>query len=447
VSKLDIVTAYVAARWRAATLHGPRLTEWQQRRAITLVDSVRRASPFYRELWAGLPDDAWRAFPTVDKLAMMASFDRFTTTGITREMAMSVALDAEQRRDFSASIEGHTVGLSSGTSGHRGLFLVSPQEQTRWAGTILARAIPDLRPRHRVAFFLRANSRLYERTASAVQFRFFDLMEPLAAVIAALNAFQPRLIVGPPSLLGQLADAVAQGTLRVRPTRLVSVAEVLEPHDRARIEAAFQAAVGEVYQCTEGLVAVTCSTGSLHVQEDVLVLQTEPLVTADGSRVTPVLTDLWRHTQPIIRYRLGDVLRLEPRGCACGSTWRRIGAIEGRQDDLCWFAQSSGALRVVFPDALRRMVLLATDGIVEYRIEQHALSALHLQIDVEAGQDFAAVARQLRATIASELLHYDCEDVAVTIEQGVPPRQPGVKRRRVVCTWRRMEPVPMAGGQ
>ena len=158
MSKLDIVTAYVAARWRAATLHGPRLITWQHRRASTLVNSVRRTSPFYHDLWAEQPADAWRTFPTVDKHAMMASFERFTTTGITRDMAMSVALDAEQRRDFSATISGHTVGLSSGTSGHRGLFLVSPQEQTRWAGTILARAIPDLRPGHRVAFFLRANS-------------------------------------------------------------------------------------------------------------------------------------------------------------------------------------------------------------------------------------------------------------------------------------------------
>jgi putative adenylate-forming enzyme len=447
VSRLDIATAYIAARWRAATLHGARLADWQHRRATTLARAVRRESPFYRELWEGKPDDAWRTFPTVDKHAMMTSFDRFTTTGITREAAMSVALDAEQRRDFSATINGHTVGLSSGTSGHRGLFLVSPQEQTRWAGTILARAIPDLRPGHRVAFFLRANSRLYERTSSAVRFRFLDLMDPLPDVLAVLNDFQPQLIVGPPSLLGQLADAVERGTLRVRPTRLISVAEVIEPHDRQRIESVFQAPVGEVYQCTEGLVAVACRHGSLHVQEDVLVMQTESLAPDDVSRVTPILTDLWRHAQPIIRYRLGDILRLEERGCRCGSSWRRIAAIEGRQDDLCWFPQASGVLRVVFPDTLRRMVLLAADRIVEYRIEQHAPGALHLQIDIEAGADFAAVAASLRATIAAELRRYDCHDVAVTIEQGVPLRQPGVKRRRVVCSWRRVEPVTVPGGQ
>ncbi len=447
MSRLDIAAAYIAARWRAATLHGTRLSEWQHQRAVALVGAVRRESPFHRARWAAQPDEAWRTFPTVDKQAMMASFDQYTTTGITRDVAMSVALVAEQRRDFSATVQGYTVGLSSGTSGHRGLFLVSAEEQTRWAGTILARAIPDLRPGHRVAFFLRANSRLYERTSSAVRFRFFDLMQPLSSVIAALNAFGPRLIVGPPSLLGQLADAVARGALHVRPTRLISVAEVLEPQDRQRLEAVFQAPVGEVYQCTEGLVAVTCAHGSLHVQEDVLVLQTEPIAVDEPSRVTPVITDLWRRAQPIIRYRLGDVLRFDGGVCACGSSWRRIGAIEGRQDDLCWFVQSSGTLRVVFPDALRRMVLLASDGIVEYRIEQHAPESLHFGIEVESKEDFPAIAEKLRATVASELLRYDVQAVTVTVEQGIPALPAGVKRRRVVCRWRTVEPMPMSGGQ
>ncbi|WBV66998.1 hypothetical protein PGH44_06835 [Legionella pneumophila] len=46
------------------------------------------------------------------------------------------------------------VGLSSGTSGSRGLFLVSEQERDAWAGIILAKAMPNgLRSRERIAFF------------------------------------------------------------------------------------------------------------------------------------------------------------------------------------------------------------------------------------------------------------------------------------------------------
>ena len=306
-----------------------------------------------------------------------------------------------------------------------------------WAGTILARAVPDLRPGHRVAFFLRANSRLYERTASVVQFRFFDLMQPLDAVIGTLNAFRPQLIVGPPSLLGLLADARTDGSLRAAPSRLISVAEVLEPHDRAGIEAAFQAPVGEVYQCTEGLVAVSCRAGALHVQEDVMVMQREPVTADDPSRVTPIVTDLWRRAQPIVRYRLGDILRLDSMPCACGSSWQRIAAIEGRQDDLCWFPQADDRLRAIFPDAIRRMVLLADDGIVEYRAEQPSAGALVLQVSLRDGAMFPAVAARLQHTVRVALAEYGCRAVTVRVEQGVPALPPGVKRRRVVCSWRR----------
>jgi putative adenylate-forming enzyme len=437
VSRVSIAAAYVAARWRAATLHGARLQAWQETRAASLIEFVRQRSPYYRDLWAAQPASDWRRFPTVDKAAMMREFDRFTTVGVSRDAAMRVALDAEQRRDFSAQINGCTVGLSSGTSGHRGLFLVSPGEQARWAGTILARAIPDLRPRYRVAFFLRANSRLYEQTSAMVQFRFFDLMSPLQGMIAELNAMRPQLIVGPPSLLGMLADARQRGELRAAPSRLISVAEVIEPQDRVYLENSFQAPVGEVYQCTEGLVAVACRSGSLHVQEDIMVMQTEAVTDADPTRVTPVLTDLWRRTQPIIRYRLGDVLRLNSTPCACGSSWQRIDAIEGRQDDLCWFRDTNGALRIVFPDAIRRMILLADDGIAQYRAEQDAPGTLAVQIEILPGHAFAPIADRIRASVADALRAYDCHATSVRVDEGLSQPAAGVKRRRVVCTWRR----------
>lgn len=445
VSRLDVMASYIAARWRAATLHGARLAEWQAQRVESLVDDVRELSPFYRALWDGRSTDAWRMFPTVDKHSMMASFDTFTTIGVSRAAAMRVAIDAEQRHDFSAMVHGHTVGLSSGTSGHRGLFVVSAREQTRWAGTILARAIPDLRPGHRIAFFLRANSRLYQRTSSVVQFRFFDLMQPLADVIGALNALRPKLIVGPPSLLGLLADARESGTLHVRPSRLISVAEVIEPHDRARLERVFQVPVGEVYQCTEGLVAVSCQRGALHVQEDVVVVQTHPVDSTDPSRVTPIVTDLWRRAQPIIRYQLGDILHLDATACSCGSTWQRIAAIEGRQDDLCWFPQSDDTLRPVFPDAIRRMILLADVRITDYRAEQPAAGALHIALSVADARVFDEVAETLGATVRSALQSYGCRAIALTIEQGICPPKPGAKRRRVICTWHRATPIAGAG--
>src|SRR5690606_29521551 len=134
-----------------------------------------------------------RRLPTIEKQLMMANFDTFNTYGVSGEQAMQLALEAERRRDFTPTLQGLTVGLSSGTSGHRGLFLVSPAEQRAWAGTILARTLHRLRWQPtKVAFFLRSNSNLYQQVGGRlVQFRYFDLMLPIEQAVRELNVFQP----------------------------------------------------------------------------------------------------------------------------------------------------------------------------------------------------------------------------------------------------------------
>jgi phenylacetate-CoA ligase len=168
-----------------------------------------------------------------------------------------------------------------------------------------------------------------------------------------------------------------------------------------------------------------------------MVMQGDTVSTDDPSRVTPILTDLWRRTQPIIRYRLGDILQLDMAPCRCGSTWQRIAAIEGRQDDLCWFPQSDDSLRAVFPDAIRRMVLLADAQIAEYRAEQPEPGALSLQVVVRPGASFGDVAARLEQRVRSSLAEYGCHATAVTVCDGIGPLAPGMKRRRVVCSWKR----------
>ena len=72
-------------------------------------------SPFYHDHWQGHDPGDWQRLPTVDKALMMAHFDRFNTRGVLGAEAMAVALEAERSRDFSPTVGGLTVGLSSGT--------------------------------------------------------------------------------------------------------------------------------------------------------------------------------------------------------------------------------------------------------------------------------------------------------------------------------------------
>ncbi len=427
-----IIGHFIRARWRWATLRGAALERYQERRARKIVAYALRHAPFYRAHWQGHDPRDWRALPTVDKQLMMDNFDTFNTRGIRREAALELALRAERSRDFQPALDGLTVGLSSGTSGHRGLFVASRQEQAAWAGTVLARTIHQFRRRLRIAFFLRSNSNLYERVGGLLlQFRYFDLMLPPTEAVAALNRYQPDVVIGPPSLLGLLADERAQGRLRIAPQRLISVAEVLELHDRERLAELFGAPVHQIYQCTEGLLAVSCAAGSLHIQEDVVALQLEPLPGSDGERVTPVVTDLWRTTQPIIRYRLNDLLRLDPRPCGCGSSFRVIRAIEGRCDDVCAFESCDGGTRPFFPDTIRRMVLLASPQILDYQAVQERTGHLRIHLAVPDDAAFDAVAATVRASVAATVAQYGCRSALVQVERGLVPVAPGAKRRRV----------------
>jgi putative adenylate-forming enzyme len=249
-----------------------------------------------------------------------------------------------------------------------------------------------------------------------------------------LNELQPQLLIGPPSLLAQLAHACG-GALRIAPERLISVAEVLEPHDREHLQRRFGAPVHQIYQCTEGLLAATCAHGSLHIQEDLVALQLEPIA-GDPSRLMPIVTDLWRTTQPIVRYRLNDILTLSQQPCPCGSDFRVIASIEGRCDDLFEFRTRAGVPRPVFPDLIRRMILLSSPDIADYQAIQDRCGQIQIRLDIRPEGDWAAVAGAVRQCVQATLASYDFCAAEIELTRGLLPVAIGAKRRRV---WRRQE--------
>ena len=365
------------------------LLAWQDRQVRGFLKGILPRSPYYQERVGPLGVARWQDWPTLDKVEMMRHFDRLNTAGIRAEEAFRVALEAERSRDFAPMLGAITVGLSSGTSGNRGLFLVSPSERYRWAGTMLARLLPgSILEKHRVAFFLRANSNLYETVGSSrIAFEFFDLLDPLEEHVERLNRFQPTVLIGPPSLLRLLAE---HATLAIRPLKVVSVAEVLDPLDERCLQERFGGVIHQVYQCTEGFLGVTCAHGTLHLNEDLVAVQREELDAAHR-KFSPILTDFSRTTQPIIRYRLNDILTARADACPCGSVMTALERIEGRSDDLFYFPAKDGARRdaerlvPVFPDFIRRTIMEAAPEALEYRVCQHSESLVEVCLRLPAG--------------------------------------------------------------
>jgi putative adenylate-forming enzyme len=429
-----MTTGQVAWSWASQRLRhvGSRaaLERYQERLVRRLLAEVRPRSAFYRDRLTDNTLDALCSMPPIDKAAMMANFDALNTVGISRDEAMRVALAGEASRDFSLKIGNVTVGTSSGTSGNRGLFLVSDAERAAWAGTILAKSLSGVglgMRHHRIAFFLRANSNLYETLGSGrVRFEFFSLLDPLDAHLARLRALAPTVLVGPPSMLLELAAAQNRGVIELRLARVVSVAEVLDPLDEAVIRRAFRQTVHQIYQATEGLLATTCRFGTLHLAEDLTLFDRESL--DDKRRFVPIVTDLYRRTQPIIRYRLNDVLVEREHPCLCGSVLTGLERVEGRSDDVFVVRTSNGATRALYPDFIRRAVITSDETIRAYHVWQKGFATLDVWVDVDGDVEVT----RARVLTGLQRLFESMGAASPNVRfVGQPDRQPERKLRRV----------------
>lgn len=368
------------------------LEQWQDRQVKNLIRCVLPQSPFYREHFSGYDISNWRTLPTSNKTLMMEHFDQINTVGIKKSEAFNLALKAEENRDFTSCIREIAVGPSSGTSGNRGLFLVSPEERAAWAGALLAKILPgSLLQKHRMALFLRSNSRLYTTLNSKrMVFEYFDLLIPIEKHIDRLHTFNPSLLLAPPSLLRILAENIRQGKLKLNPIKIISIAEVLDPLDEQFIESQFNQKIHQIYQCTEGFLATTCQYGTLHLNEDLVVIEKEYL-DKSARKFSPIITDMNRHTQPMIRHRLNDILTESKTPCPCGSIFTALESIEGRCDDLFYgFSKNDPVTLIpIFPDYVRRAIITASIDIHEYTIVQHRPDFLkvYMRVDEKKAQE------------------------------------------------------------
>ena len=174
----------------------------------------------------------------------------------------------------------------------------------------------------------------------------------------------------------------------------------------------------------------------MHWNEDVVHVEREEL---GGGRYHPVLTDFRRRLQPVVRYRLDDVLADEPDDgspCACGSVFRRIRRIEGRADDNVRLPRANGAgTGVLFPDFVRLAVTTAAGGGLEdFRARQIDLRTLEISVRPEylLAEEQTNLLRRVENALAA-----DCERSGLLAPacRWMPwPDVPldGRKRRRVI---------------
>ena len=206
--------------------------------------------------------------------------------------------------------------------------------------------------------------------------------ETISSYLDALEKGPCVQLFGYPSAIYQLCvQAQKEGrNLRRLGLKVVFVTgEVLFPYQRELIAQTLNCPVANGYGGRDSaLIAHECPQGGMHVLSDAVILE---ILDPEGRPVPPgevgeiVITDLYSHEAPFIRYATGDMAVLSTQACPCGRALPLLERIEGRSNDS-----------IVTPDGriINSLALIyavrEVEGVEKFRICQKRLDYFHVQL-------------------------------------------------------------------
>ncbi|HEY4408099.1 MAG TPA: hypothetical protein VGN55_25885 [Xanthobacteraceae bacterium] len=175
-----------------------------------------------------------------------------------------------------------------------------------------------------------------------------------------------------PAILKELAGAVQKQGVDLKFEQLVSFAAALDDETRQLCRTAFGAETADTYGTQEaGHVAAQCrDCGDYHISAEAIIVE---VLRADGAAAAPgevgrvVVTPLYSHAMPLIRYELGDLAEAGPAPARCGRGLPTLRRILGRARNMFRFRDGStlwpvtSAFRLSTFIALKQFQVVQTD--------------------------------------------------------------------------------------
>ncbi len=415
-------------------LDGDQLKELQDEKLRRLVRHAWRNVPFYRQRMkdAGLrPED-------IHGQADLARLPYLTKDDVRENLYFDIRAENMDHREV----------LRIATSGSTGrpfvCFADRQQLEFRWAATLRSQewtgyvwGDPTVRLWHQTlgmtskqAFQERADAALSNRSFVPI----FEMKEDgLDDMVRVLDRVKPVLVDGYAEAFDFLARYIREHggatSLGHTPRALMSSAQSLPAHSRAKIEEAFGCKVFDKYGSREfSGIAYECDAHAGHhvVSEGYIV---EILV--DGRPALPgetgelVITDLNNYAMPFLRYRIGDLaVAMADEPCACGRGAPRIGEIHGRVQAIIQGTDGRYVPGTFFPHLLKDYEF----AIERFQIVQDAPGAIRLRI-VRGGRYSDTVLEEVKTKVRDHL----GDDLRIEVEH--------IEKVEMVRTGKRMTSV------
>ena len=234
---------------------------------------------------------------------------------------------------------------------------------------------------------------------------------PSERLLFVLKTYQPTIIWTSPSYAWYLGETAKKNG--IDPKKDLAIKTIIVAGEmggsiettRKAIEDLWGAKVYDFYGLSDiyGACAAMCDAkDGLHIAEDQIYVETVDLHTGkvipNGQVGELVYTTLRKKARPMIRFRTGDIGRIDQTKCSCGRTHGRI-HILGRKDDMFIVSAVN-----VFPSDIEA-VIRGIKGITgEYlvRIFEKDLTCKY-NVEVEKNADNSETDEELAARVSSAI--------------------------------------------
>ncbi|RXH00962.1 phenylacetate--CoA ligase family protein [Bradyrhizobium zhanjiangense] len=427
------------------------IAQRQRARLGEAVAFARANSPYYRELYQGLPEriESSSVLPVAHKQELMRHFDDWVTDREVSFAAVRAFVDNPEL--IGQRLLGkYSVATTSGTTGTPGIFLLDEHNWTVTLAFSLRMMIGALSASDMLRLLVgggRAASVLamgghyigatrfaaIHTKSSARRFRALPAQAPLQNLVAELNRFCPALLIGYASVMALLAAEQDAGRLHIRPALVLPTSEGLSPDGYDRIARAFHAKVRTIYVATECLfMAIGCEHGWHHVNSDWAILEPvdasyRPVPPGEESH-TVLVSNLANRVQPILRYDLGDRILQRPDPCPCGNPLPAI-RVRGRAADILTFPTECGE-KVAVPSLA--LEIDHVPGVELLQIVQTAPTQLRVRLHPAADADPNRVWRAVHSELTKLLNEHGLGQVSVELAPEPPVASSAGKYRTVI---------------
>ncbi|RMB63833.1 phenylacetate--CoA ligase family protein [Dokdonia sinensis] len=351
-----------------------QLEKDQSRRYTEFVNATMKHSPFYSTLFKNIIDpthlDNIRELPIVDKEILRQNLADVHT--ITKEEAV--------------------VSKTGGTTGKSlEVYFTKNDMQERFGMLDAFRASHGYKLGKRTAWFsgktlLTARDIRKKRfwkqdfLYNVMYYSTFHIQSRTSlAYLNNLIKFEPEFIVGFPSSILDIANFGLQNNIDFPPNTVSAIfptAENVDDHTREILEKFFKTKVYDQYASSEGAPFIMeCANQNLHLelQSGVFEVLDDNNKPAKEGRL--IVTSFTTHGTPLIRYDIGDRIKLSDDRCSCGNNNPLVEKILGRSNDFLYVPEIGKINLGNLSNTLKDV-----NGVVRFQVVQNTLDTLEIYV-------------------------------------------------------------------